>query len=49
MISESFFPFGEDAGDTLANVNTGGGNSGPISLDSPFPFFGGVEDSSLYV
>ena len=49
VLSESFFPFGKGAGDILVNITTPNGHSGPISLDSPLPFFGGVEDGPLYV
>ena len=49
VISESFFPFGEDAGDTLADINFPDGSSEPIDLYSAFPFFGGTEDGPIYV
>ena len=49
MISESFFPFGEGAGDTLADINFLDGSSEPIDLYSAFPFFGGTEDGPIYV
>ena len=49
VFSKSFFPFGKSSGDTLINITLQNGGSGPIKLNSPFPFFGEIEDGPIYV